>query len=177
MGTASSFFLIWVFVEATVFFTIPLLAFNGKHETLNTESVIIYFIYQAVARVLIMTGFSVNDKRRMKRSNHIRNYGKAWNFSISCMGTPCFKRLFLMDVPSLVGTRKIPYLYAMFPVVYRFRILYYYEGGHWYYTGKESKASLTSCCSKKDFFDWHSNLLNKQRCLLLIFFNILYQPN
>jgi len=57
MGTASSFFLIWVFVEATVFFTIPLLAFNGKHETLNTESVIIYFIYQAVARVLIMTGF------------------------------------------------------------------------------------------------------------------------
>lgn len=55
--TASSFFLVWVFVEATVFFTIPLLAFNTKHETLNTESVIIYFVYQAVARVLIIAGF------------------------------------------------------------------------------------------------------------------------
>ena len=55
--TIRSFFFTWVFVEATVFFTIPLLIFSRSREGINTESVIIYFIYQAVARILIMAGF------------------------------------------------------------------------------------------------------------------------
>merc|ERR1712012_544708 len=57
MGTIRSFFFTWVFVEATVFFTIPLLMFSRSREGMGTESVIIYFIYQAVARILIMAGF------------------------------------------------------------------------------------------------------------------------
>merc|ERR1711963_658361 len=59
MGTIRSFFFTWVFVEATVFFTIPLLMFSRSREGINTESVIIYFIYQAVARILIMAGIMV----------------------------------------------------------------------------------------------------------------------
>lgn len=57
--TISSFFLIWVFIETTVFFTIPIIA-NSSRSRYNTESLIIYFIYQAVARILIIAGIIEN---------------------------------------------------------------------------------------------------------------------
>ena len=51
-----SYFFIWLIIEATVFFTLPLIIIDRSRPNFNTESVIIYFIYQAVARILILCG-------------------------------------------------------------------------------------------------------------------------
>ena len=45
----------WVFIEITVFFTIPVIS-NRVYSSYNTESLIIYFIYQAMARIFIIVG-------------------------------------------------------------------------------------------------------------------------
>ena len=54
--SVGSYFFIWLTIEATVFFTLPLIIIDRSRPNLNTESVIIYFIYQAVARVLVLCG-------------------------------------------------------------------------------------------------------------------------
>ena len=46
-------------MESIVFFTIPLMLRSSK-SSLNSESVLIYFIYQAMARILIIVGFISN---------------------------------------------------------------------------------------------------------------------
>jgi len=51
-----SYFFIWLVIEATVFFTLPLIIMDSSRPNFNTESVIVYFIYQAVARILILCG-------------------------------------------------------------------------------------------------------------------------
>ena len=51
-----SYFFIWLVIEATVFFTLPLMIIDNSRPNSNTESVIVYFIYQAVARILILCG-------------------------------------------------------------------------------------------------------------------------
>lgn len=51
-----SYFFIWLVIEATVFFTVPLIILDSSRPNFNTESVIVYFIYQAVARILILCG-------------------------------------------------------------------------------------------------------------------------
>lgn len=51
-----SYFFIWLVIEATVFFTVPLIILDRSRPNFNTESVIVYFIYQAVARILILCG-------------------------------------------------------------------------------------------------------------------------
>ena len=51
-----SYFFIWLIIEATVFLTLPLIVMDRPRPNVNTESVIIYFVYQAVARILILCG-------------------------------------------------------------------------------------------------------------------------
>lgn len=54
--SVGSYFFIWIMVEATVFFTIPLIVSDTSRPNFNTESVIVYFVYQAVASILILCG-------------------------------------------------------------------------------------------------------------------------
>ena len=54
--TIDSTLVIWLIIERIVFITIPLIL-KSRKPSLNSESVIIYFIYQALASILIITGF------------------------------------------------------------------------------------------------------------------------
>jgi len=51
--------MIWLIMEAIVFFTIPMMLSYSKN-SINSESVVMYFIYQAIARILIISGILRN---------------------------------------------------------------------------------------------------------------------
>ncbi len=57
--TLNSTLVIWLIIEGIIFIRIPLILKSEKN-SLNSESVILYFIYQAMARILIITGFIRN---------------------------------------------------------------------------------------------------------------------
>ena len=57
--TRNSLFIVWLIMEAIVFFTIPIIL-SFKKESINSESVVIYFIYQAIASILIISGIIRN---------------------------------------------------------------------------------------------------------------------